>query len=167
MFEKPNEPGKRTVLIEGDDPFTPEKSTSHMGESEPGAQPLAGQQKAQKQGAQEKSAAQKQDEQKMDAALAALVDTQKLTGSAFTHISRCKKCGWQTMQMDEESGAALVKKHAAAHWPELRADQAQEQSASNGGAEPAKDAKQGSAGAGQGELDKDKSKPSAQKTAKP
>jgi hypothetical protein len=65
---------------------------------------------------------QQQEKQKQsDQMLEKLVDSQPLVGSGFKSISRCKLCGWQTMQMDEETGKKLVKNHAQIHIPQIQA----------------------------------------------
>jgi hypothetical protein len=68
-----------------------------------------------------KTEEQEKTEKEAQAACEKLVDSQKLVGSAFQFVCRCKLCGWQTMQNDEESGKKLVKQHALVHWPEIQA----------------------------------------------
>lgn len=75
----------------------------------------------------------KQQDEKMNSVLEKLVDTQPLQGSAYKFISRCKKCGWQTMQQDQDSGKKLVTQHAQSHWPEIQAAMA---AAESGGGQP-------------------------------
>lgn len=51
-----------------------------------------------------------------------LVEIITLKGSSFTHRGRCKKCGWQSFQMDEGAAKDMVKQHALSHWRELMAE---------------------------------------------
>lgn len=64
---------------------------------------------------------QKQKDAQMNKALELLVDCEQLQGSAFKFIGRCKKCGWQTMQQDEDDAKKAVLQHAKIHWPEIQA----------------------------------------------
>lgn len=63
----------------------------------------------------------KQQDEKMNSVLEKLVDSQPLQGSGFKYVVRCTKCGWQTLQQDEDAGKKLVLQHAQIHWPEIQA----------------------------------------------
>ena len=60
----------------------------------------------------------KQQVEEMTADLAEVIE---LKGSAYTHRGRCKKCGWQSMQLNAGDAQKMVKTHALGHWNELMA----------------------------------------------
>jgi hypothetical protein len=68
-------------------------------------------------------AEQKAKDEKMNKELEKLVDSQKLEGSAYKFVARCKLCGWQTLEHEESDGKKLVVKHGAVHWPAIQAQQ--------------------------------------------
>jgi hypothetical protein len=69
---------------------------------------------------------QEKQEKEADQITEKLVDSEPLVGSGFKFISRCKLCGWQTMQQDEEAGKDLVKNHAQVHIPQIQATMQQQ-----------------------------------------
>jgi hypothetical protein len=61
--------------------------------------------------------------EKIQAMTEEMAEEIELTGSIYSYRGRCKHCGWQTFQMDQEDAHDLVKRHAAQHWHEAMLQQ--------------------------------------------
>lgn len=47
------------------------------------------------------------------------VKVETLVDSFFSHVGKCAKCGWQTMQHDASAAEQLTIGHALQHWKEV------------------------------------------------
>lgn len=70
---------------------------------------------------------------KIDQVADKLAQDVQLVGFNYSWRGICKRCGWQTMQFDQQSAHALVKRHALKHWRELLPEMAQQQQAGQQG----------------------------------